>query len=138
MLQLRLAEHKRPTNEHTEPLRNEMANPVVVGWAVLLLFAELAIDAEGIQITFMVGLEVIAATAEVLETLRKKTKAEKECQRHLNECLMTSRNDREGNNWNERRCLTCFGICRQSGKWPESIPIGDGIGTCSYPGIIRR
>ena len=134
MLKIRPAQNMHPPEGSTEALRKEMANPVVVAWALLILFAELTIEVEGIEVALMVSLEVVAATAEVLETLRKKSNAERKCQRELNECLMTSTNDWDGNNWNEKRCLTCFGICKQSGEWPKSVPISDGGGSCSYPG----
>jgi hypothetical protein len=79
-------------------------------------------------------LDMVAATAATVVTLRKKSQKERDCQKKLNECLDTSGNDGKGNNLGEKRCLTCFGLCRHSGTWPQSIPLDDGPGTCLYPG----
>ena len=136
MLKIRPAQNMHPPEGNTEALRKEMANPVVVAGALLILFAELAIEVEGIEVAFMVSLEVVAATAEVLETLRNKQRWEKECERHLTACLLTSTEKKRGNHPNQSRCALCFDYCknpRNGGKWPERVPLDDG-GSCHYDG----
>lgn len=122
---------KQAATGQTAPKGNELANPVIL-WEVGVMLAELLAAHGGKTVLYAVSVEVLSVVAVSGVNVYLKNKKMKACQNHLNDCLATPTNDGRGNNWNEHRCLTCFGICRNTGDWPTSIPFLSGFETCEY------
>ncbi|HMY21087.1 MAG TPA: hypothetical protein PKA58_32410 [Polyangium sp.] len=108
---------------------NEMANPLVLGEALIVL-AEFMAQHGGRAILYAVTLEVAAATTvAAVHELRKRRR--KTCVQHLSDCLMMPTADERGNHWNHGRCSACFAQCRD-GHWPETVHYISGPESCKY------
>lgn len=129
-LPLRPDETATATNEQTVPRGNEVANPIVV-WEIGTALAEFVAAHGGRVILYTVTIEVVGSAGMVgtMWYLKRRQK-KKTCQEHLSDCLMTPTNDKQGNNWNTRRCLTCFDRC-EDGNWPASVYINK-VESCAY------
>jgi hypothetical protein len=127
MLQLGVDEWFARANEQTPDARAMMGNPAV--WYITIKLVEIAIQAGAVTIAFAVAVEL---TNEAVKALKRRRPRKKTCTEHLQDCLDTATNDWEGNNWNTRRCKTCFDLCRD-GNWPAFIYL-DGPASCAYKG----
>jgi hypothetical protein len=126
VLQLGVEEWFARANEQTPAARAMMGNAAV--WYITIKLIEIAIQASAVTIVVAVTVEL---THEAVEALRRRRPRKKTCTEHLQDCLETPTNDGQGNNWNTKRCKTCFDLCKD-GKWPETIEFIDGPASCAY------
>lgn len=130
-LPLRATSTEESANTSVKPTGNEMANPAIA-LEVAILLGEFAAQHGGKVVLYSVTVEVLSAAAIAAATVYLTKKQKQECQKHPNNCLDTPTNDKRGNNWNENRCLTCFNVCKSTGKWPENVPFLGGPESCAY------
>jgi hypothetical protein len=131
-LPLRATSTEESANTSVKPTGNEMANPAIA-LEVAILLGEFAAQHGGKVVLYSVTVEVLSAAAIAAVTVYlTKTRKKKSCTEHLQACLDTPMNDEVGNNWNTRRCKTCFDICRPSNQWPTSVPFFNDVGSCEY------
>jgi hypothetical protein len=135
MLRLRPDKPSASTNEKTTPAGNALANPIVV-FEVLVVLAELVIEREGVKVVLVVTLDMVAATAATVVTLRKRSEAERKCDTERRACLMTDLADQIGDIAGSSMCLYCYRVCMQNkGTWPTTIQRPDETwGSCNYSG----
>jgi hypothetical protein len=131
-LPLRATSTEESANASVKPTGNEVANPAIA-LEVAILLGEFAAQHGGKVVLYSVTVEVLSAAAIAAATVYlTKTRKKKTCTEHLQACLDTPMNDEVGNNWNTRRCKTCFDICRPSNQWPISVPLFNDVGNCEY------
>lgn len=112
------------------PAGNEMANPIVLAEAAIVL-AEFMAQHGGRAILYAVTLEVVAATTVAgVHELRKRRKKDK-CAIYYDECVMSSYWRKIGRHDWDSLCSLCAGECyAKNGNWPARV----GVNDCNYQG----
>ena len=110
---------------------NEMANPLVLGEALIVL-AEFMAQHGGRAILYAVTLEVTAATTvAAVHELRKRRRKKDNCAIYYDQCVMSSYWRKIGRHDWDSLCSLCAGECyAKNGTWPTRV----GENDCNYRG----
>ncbi|MBK9263281.1 MAG: hypothetical protein IPM54_26195 [Polyangiaceae bacterium] len=113
--------------------RSLMGSPAVVVAGVTIVVSELVLEAGAYTFLFAVTVEVVdRAAKDAIEALRRRRPWENECQKKLNECLLSPLGSQWGDVHGTSRCVMCFKRCDKNG-WPSGIKIDDDVyATCQY------
>jgi hypothetical protein len=104
---------------------NEMANPLVLGEALIVL-AEFMAQHGGRAILYAVTLEVAAATTvAAVHELRKRRRKKDNCADYYEKCVETPLYYEEGMHIRNTRCNLCRVLCvNNNGEWPATSSLG--------------
>ncbi|MDI3291117.1 hypothetical protein [Polyangium sp. 15x6] len=128
---LRLSASPAPANGQTAAERGLVGHPSLVVVAIAL--ADLIIEAAPIVVVIAASVEI--GKSEIAEVGRKKS-GPVSCQDHLNACLGSPWADLPGHVEGNKRCATCFELCKGSGTWPKGFELTDeSWASCIYPHI---
>lgn len=96
----------------------------------LIFLGPLVLDTVGTQILLEIGV-IVGVLASVTEDDERD--AERACQIHYVDCLMTEVADRKGHKHGHTRCLECRNACMQNkGVWPSRAKRTTGTVSCEY------
>ncbi|MRG91164.1 hypothetical protein [Polyangium spumosum] len=118
---LRVSETSAPANGQTAAEGGLVGHPGALV-AVVIVLAELVIEAAPVAIAITAAVEV---TGEIAEAVQKKPRWQTLCDRALTECLNSPRQSDWGDVPNSSRCVWCRKLCNEKG-WPEQVPVHDG------------
>ena len=105
---------------------NEMANPLVLGEALIVL-AEFMAQHGGRAILYAVTIEMVGAIA-VAGTQRLADRRRRKCVDLYVKCIGSKLYEELGRGAGDTRCALCADVCRLTGSWPASV----GSGTCDF------
>lgn len=107
------------------PAGNEMANPIVLAEAAIVL-AEFMAQHGGRAILYAVTLEVVAATTVAgVHELRKRRKKKDACAERYETCVATPLYYEQGMHIRNTRCNLCRLMCvNANGEWPAMSSLG--------------
>ncbi|MDC3958379.1 hypothetical protein [Polyangium jinanense] len=126
---LRLSESTAPANGQTPAERGLVGNPGVLV-AVAIALADLIIEVGPVIIVMAAELEL---SKDIAVTVREKEEWEKECGKHLNACLDSSRQSDPGSVYGSKRCLMCHEKCKAEQEWPKGVRFTNGRwASCVY------
>ncbi len=135
-MRVRSEETVTKTNTSSLPPRDALGTPAIVVLGVTIVFTDLVIEAGGITIIFALSMDLANTIAKDLADVIRRTPADEdeeknECLDGYVRCTESPAAGKDGNNWNEQRCATCFRVCRSEGAWPYHVPMsGRGMVLC--------
>lgn len=109
----------------TPPAGNELANPILLGEALVLL-AEFMAQHGGRAILYAVAVEVVAATAVAgAHELRRRRRNKDNCVDGYERCVESPLYYDEGKHIRDTRCDLCRALCvLNKGEWPAMSSLG--------------